>query len=245
MTDLTGTAALIALRKAGGGTGTLITKTIEANGIYEARYDHADGYSEVTVDVSEDTEYGWFTDNGVYSPDAGLGYYSVEVDVEVESSVGIRSGTPINDITKIACPGARLYDDVMDFSVGVDFYNIWQVAVYTYGSEGSASFQGRGYILQGGSVRPNQTWIESWSIDAANQTVTVIANFNTTGYDYVVPYDYCQLPADHLIPGTANHYHYDRGEFIIGTITVPVSSLYDAETGEYFGDTSHQMRLIN
>jgi hypothetical protein len=245
MTDLTGTAALIALRKAGGGGGSLITKTIETNGVYRASDDHAAGYSQVTVDVSEDTEYGYFTHNGVYNPTEGKGFYSVEVDVDVENTVDIRSGTPVNDITKIACPDARIYDDVMDFSVGVVLLNVWQVAVYTYDSEGSSSFEGRGYILQGGVVRPNQTWIESWSIDSANQTVTVIANFNTTGYDYVVPYDHCQLPADHLVPGTANHYHYDRGEFIIGTITVPVSSLYDSDTGEYFGDSSHQMQLVN
>lgn len=243
MTDLTGTAALIALRKAGGGSGTLITKTIEANGVYEASDDNADGYSQVTVDVSEDTEYGWFTDNGTYNPSDGKGFYSVEVDVEVENTANIRPGTPINDILKIACPGTKVYDNTMGFSVGVNFYNIWQVAVYTYDSEGYSSFKGRGYIMQGGVVRPNNVWIESWSIDATNQTVTVVANFNTTGYDYVIPYDYCQLPADHLVPGTQNHYHYSSGEFIIGTIIVPVSELYDSDTGEYFGDITHQIQL--
>ena len=141
MTDLTGTAALIALRKAGGGSSTLITKTIEANGVYEASDDNADGYSQVTVDVSEDTEYGWFTDNGTYNPSDGKGFYSVEV--EVESTADIRPGTPINDITKIVCPGTNLVDNDMGVSVKVDFRNIWQVAVY----DGSY-YMGGGYILR-------------------------------------------------------------------------------------------------
>lgn len=39
-------------KAAGGGGSTLITKTITTNGTYTAEDDNADGYSEVTVDVS-------------------------------------------------------------------------------------------------------------------------------------------------------------------------------------------------
>lgn len=43
----------------GGGSATLITKTITANGTYSAEDDNADGYSEVTVNVPSSAASSW------------------------------------------------------------------------------------------------------------------------------------------------------------------------------------------
>lgn len=43
----------------GGGSATLITKTITANGTYSAEDDDADGYSEVTVNVPSSAASSW------------------------------------------------------------------------------------------------------------------------------------------------------------------------------------------
>lgn len=50
--DLTNLATCISTIQTGGGGSTLITKTITANGTYNASSDNADGYSSVTVNVS-------------------------------------------------------------------------------------------------------------------------------------------------------------------------------------------------
>ena len=60
----------------------LVTKTITQNGTYLATNDNADGYSEVTVNVSGtplDTIN--ITDNGTYHPQSGRGFGEVNVDV--------------------------------------------------------------------------------------------------------------------------------------------------------------------
>lgn len=223
----------------------LIPKTIEANNVYDPADDNADGYSQVIVNVNDETNYGWFSENGTYYPESGIGYYYVDVDVEGEAvSLNIKQGTALSDITKITCPNVNVVDADMDVWVNHTLLNGWQVAVYSGTMDDtSGSYMGGGYIMQGGTVRPNQVWIESFNIDPTTQYATVVANFNTTGYDYVVPYGDCQLPADHLVPGTSNHYHYDSGEWIIGTIPVYIPQLYNSETGEYYGDPTHQMKL--
>ena len=51
-----GTGEFIAPEGSGGGSATLVTKTITANGTYDAEDDSADGYSEVTVNVQPPQE---------------------------------------------------------------------------------------------------------------------------------------------------------------------------------------------
>ena len=62
----------------------LTTKTITANGTYDAEDDSADGYSEVTVNIQPALQAKTVTENGVtVTPDAGYdGLSSVTVDVE-------------------------------------------------------------------------------------------------------------------------------------------------------------------
>lgn len=53
----------IAIAKAtasgGGGEATLITKTIDANGVYNASSDNADGYKKVTVQLPDGDEVSY------------------------------------------------------------------------------------------------------------------------------------------------------------------------------------------
>lgn len=53
----------IAIAKAtasgGGGSATLINKTVEANGIYNASSDNADGYKKVTVQLPDGDEVSY------------------------------------------------------------------------------------------------------------------------------------------------------------------------------------------
>ena len=51
----------------GGGSATLITKTITANGTYSAEDDDADGYSEVTVNVPSGGTSGLVYETGTYT----------------------------------------------------------------------------------------------------------------------------------------------------------------------------------
>lgn len=66
-----------------GGGSTLITKSITQNGTYEAQDDNADGYSEVTVNVSPNVGTKSITQNGIYnaSSDSLDGYSTVDVNV--------------------------------------------------------------------------------------------------------------------------------------------------------------------
>lgn len=51
----------IAIAKAigGGGSATLINKTIDANGVYNASSDNADGYKKVTVELPDGDEVSY------------------------------------------------------------------------------------------------------------------------------------------------------------------------------------------
>lgn len=74
---------LIAKKLGGGGSATLITKSITANGDYSAVDDGADGYSAVSVDVQPSLTTKSITENGTYnaSSDNADGYSSVTVNL--------------------------------------------------------------------------------------------------------------------------------------------------------------------
>lgn len=60
----------------------LIPKTINANGVYNASSDNANGYSEVTVSVTPNLQSKTVTENGTVTPDQGYdGLSSVVVNV--------------------------------------------------------------------------------------------------------------------------------------------------------------------
>ena len=73
----------------GGSSATLITKTITANGTYSAEDDDADGYSEVTVNVSG----GGSSKN-----------------VQTAQSTTRRNNTALGSITSLTCSTAGTYD---------------------------------------------------------------------------------------------------------------------------------------
>ena len=51
--------ALAKIVGGGGGESTLITKTINANGVYNASSDNADGYNKVTVQLPDGDEVSY------------------------------------------------------------------------------------------------------------------------------------------------------------------------------------------
>lgn len=112
----------------GGGGGsssaTLITKTITQNGTYSASSDGADGYSEVTVNVSggvtpAGTKAISITQNGTTTEDVTQ-YADVQISVNVPSgsskntqtaqSTTRRNNTALGSITSLTCSKAGTYD---------------------------------------------------------------------------------------------------------------------------------------
>ena len=78
------------LPSGGGGSATLITKTITENGTYNASSDSADGYSSVTVNVQ--------------TPAA------VEKNVQTQQSTSRRNNTALGSVTSLTCEVAGTYD---------------------------------------------------------------------------------------------------------------------------------------
>ena len=76
----------------GGGGSTLISKTITRNGEYDASDDDADGYSDVTVNVSPSLLNKTIKSNGTYKADAFNvdGFGNITVDVSDISTDTIR-----------------------------------------------------------------------------------------------------------------------------------------------------------
>lgn len=115
-------AGSLAISSGGGGSATLITKSITDNGTYNASDDEADGYSSVSVEVAANVGTKSITGNGTYkaSDDSLEGYSEVSVNV-----AGL-SGMVVMDFTNITTP----------FSInGVD-----------YGSSGAVFDGTRDYI---------------------------------------------------------------------------------------------------
>lgn len=75
----------------GGGSATLIEKSVTSNGTYKASEDEADGYSKVSVSVSPNVGTKSITENGTYtaSSDSLDGYSSVTVEVESNDEIVI------------------------------------------------------------------------------------------------------------------------------------------------------------
>ena len=94
----------------GGAAPTLITKSITANGTYNAEDDSADGYSSVSVTVPTVTATSLsVTSNGTYTAPAGTAYTPVTVNVsgggnnDFKAFIGRTSGSPSlpSDLTTI------------------------------------------------------------------------------------------------------------------------------------------------
>jgi hypothetical protein len=84
--------------KIGGAISKLVTKTITANGTYNASSDNADGYSQVSVNVPLTTKS--ITANGTYnaSSDNAAGYSQVSVNVKATRNL-IWSGSSADGVS--------------------------------------------------------------------------------------------------------------------------------------------------
>lgn len=102
------------------GGGTLITKSIDTNGTYNANADEADGYSSVTVAVPPTPLDNLnATANGEYNPTTGRGFGKVTVAVPA-SSVWIDNDNTKTLTSQVKADGdVRLYFNGMSLS-GVD-----------------------------------------------------------------------------------------------------------------------------
>ena len=73
---------MFASKISGGGSATLIEKSVNANGVYNASDDEADGYEKVTVNVPTlQTEALSVAENGTYTAPVGKAYSPVNVNV--------------------------------------------------------------------------------------------------------------------------------------------------------------------
>ena len=225
---------------------TLIEKTITHNGVYLASDDNADGYSQVTVEVEPYTEYGEFTENGVYyPPEYGYGFYEIYVDVP-PAPLNLRLGTSVDDIAKATCPETKVVDIDLDKWIYVGYINAWQVEVRIgYTDDESGDWATGGAVMLGRGTRPSYCNITKIEMNTQTRGLTVTADFGTIGnYGYVTPYQRAILPADHYNPDTGR-YEYAPNEHIIATFETDLPDNYDSETGEYsyFGDPTHHMQL--
>ena len=106
-------------------TATLTTKSITANGTYNASSDNADGYSSVTVNVPDKTKFGLTIDNylGTIDGNGRLGSPTSINGITFTGVVDFGVGDPLrgvfayrNDLT-----GAISFPDL----TGVSYYNCW------------------------------------------------------------------------------------------------------------------------
>lgn len=243
MTDLAGTAALIALRKAGGGGGepSLTTKYIDENGTFYARDDGYDGYSQVEVDAYPSTTEGSFYDNGIYEPDPGfVGFY--EIYVEVTTVLPMKIGTTVDDISKIICRNDRIIDrDYDDLAIYIDSLNIKMVSIIAE-SPNDYSRLSTGYLQEGGYLSYPDWDTLQWTMDS-NGLITGSIYWGPFGYnsqgrylgDRVWPYGMMVLDPAHLDPNTG-YYHYDPGEQALATFSC--QTYYDG-----WGDPSHRLAI--
>ena len=97
----------------GGGTPTLITKTITENGTYSASDDNADGYSQVTVAVEgfkKKSIANTPTDIASFNDDTANPMPSLEISIEpVQSGSGDPSPSNVRPIS--GWSGAKIADD--------------------------------------------------------------------------------------------------------------------------------------
>ena len=135
----------------GGGSATLINKSVSANGTYNASSDNADGYKKVTVDVQPDLQSKSVTiqQNGqtTVSPDQGKdGLSGVEITVNVSGGqqtlddfayeIWNRTVTALADSTDPNVPRVTQLTQyaIRDFPelVSVDYPNVTNPAQYNF-----------------------------------------------------------------------------------------------------------------
>ena len=130
----------------GGGSATLINKSVSANGTYNASSDNADGYKKVTVDVQPDLQSKSVTiqQNGqtTVSPDQGKdGLSSVGVTVNVQPDLQSKSVTIEQNGTTTVSPdqdkdGLSGVEITVNVSGGGGSANDWAYAFISGGYTG-------------------------------------------------------------------------------------------------------------
>lgn len=137
------------------GVPTLITKSITANGTYNASSDNASGYSNVSVNVSPNLTTKSITANGTYnaSSDSADGYSSVTVNVQSSSAMSK------SDSASIPYEGTLTFSNVSKSPSS--FVVNWDRAVDSYSQISTSN----NYIT---SISYDGTNTEGWYVSSAS-----------------------------------------------------------------------------
>lgn len=151
---------------ASGGGATLITKSITANGTYNASSDNADGYSSVTVNVSGGGG-GLEYETGTWTPASDAASYDI-------SFANTHTKAPFYYMIVDA---QEEYSNVQNSNFGIFYNNFHQFFGKYWNQSTSINRYGEVYIFYRGS---------SWSTSSANLTTsyTDTSSSNTTDSRY-------------------------------------------------------------
>ena len=146
---------------------TLITKSITANGTYQASSDNADGYSSVSVTVSANVGTKSITSNGTYtaSSESLDGYSSVTVEVPPYSFM------PAYTLTKIVDNSTQQ----SSFTFTEDYHNFSMLKIVLYNS--SSQIYDNIYVLPSGI---DKAFTYSSNHFCVNQQITGYSNIYVT-----------------------------------------------------------------
>ena len=146
---------------------TLITKSITANGTYQASSDNADGYSSVSVTVSANVGTKSITSNGTYtaSSESLDGYSSVTVEVPPYSFM------PAYTLTKIVDNSTQQ----SSFTFTEDYHNYQMLKIVLYNS--SSQIYDNIYVLPSGI---DKAFTYSSNHFCVNQMATGYSNIYVT-----------------------------------------------------------------
>ena len=151
--------ALTIEHQVSGGGSTLITKTITANGTYDAEDDDADGYSEVTVALPTGTAGTPTATKGSVSN------HSISVTPSVTNTAGVISGGTINGTAVTVSASELVSGSETKTSNGTyDVTNLAQLVVNVSG--------GSGLVYETGTYTP--------ASDTARPTISFANNHSTT-----------------------------------------------------------------
>lgn len=169
----------------GGGSATLITKSVTQNGTYAATDDEADGYSEVSVNVQPSLASKTVTANGTYKASAfnkdGFSTFTVNVpDTIINTTTmkvtknGSYSGGPS---VYYAVPLPEQMEEKTDISVDISkgqFTTNYMQISYTHNTSGVTS-----------TFKMNPAYVADWVEPQAVEARTMVVNDDVDHYIFI------------------------------------------------------------